>query len=152
LTLIHHTYPVTVTWITRINIDGHLMFGYHCCMHISMCLLCCKHWYYMYLYHRYTDILLHWTLWFHALVSSLYRYLVTLNTVISYSYLTGTKIHLSLWPDCSYIIVTWIFIEYWYLTVHISLLLTCCWHDSCCLIVLTIDIRCGELSATRSKV
>jgi len=55
-----------------------------------------RHYYFMYLYHRYIDTLLHWTLLFHVHVSSLHRYSVTQNTVVSYFCIIGMLTHLSI--------------------------------------------------------
>jgi len=83
--------------ITNIVYAEHcyFMFIFHCQMHIIM--HCdCGHYSFISLYHCDTDKLLHRTLLFHVPVSSLHRYSITLDIVVSFSCVTGMQTHLSI--------------------------------------------------------
>jgi len=60
---------------------------------IFLC-VCYDHgdYYFMYLYHRYADIPLHWTLLFNVVVSPLHRYFITPDTIISCTCIIVTRI------------------------------------------------------------
>ena len=126
-------------WYTR-----HFMFGYHCYMHISMCLL----WL--------------WTLLFYILVSLLYGYFITPDTVISYTCIIITRIPYYT-RHCYFIFlshryidspefITWLFLYQCYINIYRILISDCSYITIIDMLLtwlllanrvgLAIDIRC----------
>ena len=110
-------YHCYLTHDTKHDYTGYVyfMFMYHCWIHTSMC-YDHRHRHFMYLYYCYTDTLLYQTLLFHAHVTSLHEYSITLDFPV-------TWIHMYACSDCLCVLITWIIVNWIFLYnryLHIS--------------------------------